>query len=63
MDSPTPRARIRDPKTNVTYVVCAYREITTDEAKQAVFQYMAQRKKAPKKGSTVIVHTIHGFDQ
>lgn len=63
MDSPTPRARIRDPKTNVTYVVCAYREITTDEAKQAVLHHMAQQKKKPKRGSTVIVLTIHGFDQ
>lgn len=63
MEKLAPRARIRDPQTEVTYVVLAYREITTEEARQAVHLYRAQRKKAPKRGSTVIIHTILGFNQ
>lgn len=63
MDMPTPRARISDPRTNVTYVILAYRDITAPEAQMIVRQFLARQKKAPKRGSTVIIQTILGFDQ
>jgi hypothetical protein len=60
MDLPKVRHPIRDPETNVTYVVMAYRQLTQHEVVQTVRIHQRQTRKKPKHGSTVTILTVLG---
>lgn len=62
MDAATVRATIVDKEHRVTYHVLAYREITRAEAITAIRLWTASRKRKPKKGSTISIVTILGFN-
>jgi hypothetical protein len=62
MEKPTVQARIRDPKTDVKYEVCAYRKLTRAEAITAIAYFNSQQKRKPKAGSVITIVTTIGFN-
>lgn len=60
MDLPTLRATIRDPRTDVTYRVFAYRDLSREEALGCIRLWHAAQKRKPKKGLTVDIATSLG---
>ncbi len=62
MEQPSVRNVIKDPERKVTFVVLAYRELSRGEMVFAVRQYLSQRRGKPKKGSTVVIMTLFGFN-
>ncbi|WP_439444483.1 hypothetical protein ABWU93_11565 [Xanthomonas translucens pv. translucens] len=63
MELPNVRHPIRDPETNVTYVVMAYRHLTQSEVVQTVRMHQRQTRKKPKRGSTITILTVLGATQ
>ena len=60
MERPTVPNRMRDPKTGVTYVVMAYRQLERWEVLSAIRSYASQQGRKPKRGSTVEILTSFG---
>lgn len=59
MKMPNVKNQVIDTKSNVTYVVLAYRTLSEGETRTAIAYYRSQTKKKPKAGTTVtIVSTI-----
>lgn len=56
----TLRATIRDPRTNVTYRVFAFRELTREEALAIIRMWHAGQKRKPKRGLTVDILSVLG---
>lgn len=61
METPNISTKILDPVDNVTYDVRAYRALTRDELVLAVRTHRQRVKRKPKKGSTIVIVTIIGF--
>ena len=55
---------IKDPKTNITYEIMAYRKLTQAEAMSAIREFYAATAKSnrPKSGSTVTIISTLGAD-
>ena len=66
MQQPNVRSVILDKERGVRYEILAYRKLTRAEMLEAVASFWGQlrkkRLKPPKKGQTIIIETIIGFD-
>jgi len=66
MQQPNVRSVILDKERGVRYESLAYRKLTRAEMLEAVASFWGQlrkkRLKLPKKGRTIIIETIIGFD-
>lgn len=60
MEMPNIPHAIKDPNNQVLYVVMAYREISREEAVQAIRAFNAQSGRLPKKGSRITIITTLG---
>ncbi len=60
MELPPVQAKLRDKDAGMTYEVCAYREITREEALYAIRAHNAAKKPKPKRGSVVRIITTLG---
>ncbi len=64
MEQPQVSNPIRDKEKGVTYNVIAYRKLSREEVVLAIRHYHAQKKqKKPKKGTTVTILTIIGYNE
>ena len=64
MTEPNIRTSIKDPKTGITYHIMAYRIITDLEAAQSIRLFMAQKNSSKtKRGQSIIINTIIGFNE
>lgn len=55
---------LKDPENDVTYDVIAYRKLSRNEIIQAIRYYHSQKKtKKLKKGTSVKIITIIGYDE
>lgn len=55
---------IKDPESDVTYNVMAYRQLSQSEVAHAVRYYLSQAKKRkPKPGSTITIFTVIGVNE
>lgn len=63
MQLPNIKNIIEDPKKGVKYNIIAYRKLSKPEMIEAVRYYHTQKKvKKPKRGNTVNIITITGYD-
>jgi hypothetical protein len=66
MQQPKVRSVILDKERGVRYEILAYRKLTQAEMEEAVAslwrQMRRKRLKPPKKGQTIIIETIIGYD-
>lgn len=63
MEQPKVSNPIRDEERDITYNVVAYRKLSQEETVLAVRHYLAGKKsKKPKKGSTITILTIIGYN-
>lgn len=64
MQGPNINNIIKDEENDVTYEIMAYRRLSKGEMVDAVRFYQSQKKtKKPKKGSTITIITIIGFNE
>ena len=63
MQQPHVRNTARDETNDVTYHVMAFRKLTESELVNAVRYYRARNRRKPKRGSSVTIISIIGFDE
>lgn len=62
METPNIRSTMADRRQSITYHVMAYRPLSRSELMLAVRQYLSHHRR-PKRGTTVVIVSIVGFDQ
>lgn len=60
METPTLRRTVIDEERSVRYQIFAYRDLTEGEAVAAVRFFLSQKRRKPKKNSTIEIHTVIG---
>ena len=62
MDMPNISNPIQDSQGDVVYDILAYRTLTRAERVMSVRHYLSQQKRRPKRGTTVTIISIIGYD-
>lgn len=62
MEFPKVPNMMRDPKTNITYNVLAYRELSREEVVQAIRVFNSTQKKRPKRNCQIDIISSIGIN-
>jgi hypothetical protein len=63
LELPSVVTEIKTSVNGLKFSIVAYQHVTQSEALQQIAMYFNQKKRKPKKGLRVILHTIIGFNE